>query len=136
MPYKNPAKQRKWAQNYYQTNKEKFREYYFENREELLKKNKLSNKKLRRKYREELLDLFQSRCLFCDKVLKLGKKEYVFHEINGIDHQTTENQVYLYIREQGRFVPLCKDCHKTFHTLMKLGKTFEEILFFIGWRVI
>jgi len=66
----------------------------------------------------------------------LGKKMYAFHEINGIDHSADGSSIYYYKKEAGRFVPLCKDCHKTFHVLMSLGKDFEEILSFIGWKVV
>jgi len=136
MPFKRKEDREAWNKKYYLDHKERFKEYYQTNREHLRGYQRIAELRRRREFRTSFLSKFSFQCISCNKELIQGKKMYAFHEVNGIDHSSNGSSIYYYREGEGRFVPLCKDCHKTFHTLMLLGKSFEEILLFTGWRLL
>ena len=137
MPYKLREDMLKHNRKYYQEHKEEisiqkkeygkkfFQEYYPKNRSRYYKtdrRNRLRYKKIQNKY-------FGNKCWNCGIIVfNYGKAR---HEINGLKHSNKDCFCAFHLE---RLILLCRSCHTTFHVLMKIGYSFEEILIILKWK--
>lgn len=139
MPFKNRGEYLKYQKNYRIHHKEEHKKWCKDNynlhKTERLNyakdyRNKNINKVLengqnwRDKNKIKKIELIGNKCIIC------GSKNYVdYHEIHGKKH--TPSLLY-YIKHFKDFIPLCRDCHKSLHGLMRLNdEELNKILVYL-----
>lgn len=100
-----------------------------------LERDRRYRKKHRKKYnerrrnqniiiRKKLYQILGNKCIICG-VTSNKPKGIIFHEIHGKPHKDNPYYILNHIED---FVPLCKNCHSTYHRFIRYMDRFIKLL--------
>jgi hypothetical protein len=95
---------------------------------ELRERQRLTNKRCRKKKREYIFGIIGSHCIICEK------KANTVHRIDNARHKAFEEMSMLEVIEElsknhDKYAPTCHNCHVNIHWCIRyLGITWEEVM--------
>jgi len=107
---------RYWRKKNRKHNTEYVKQYYRNHKSYYKKKDAL----YQARGRKQLLKLLGRKCVLCG-----SRKKIRFHEIHGKKHSLHSKDILKHIED---FTPICFDCHRLFHTLIKRTKDINKII--------